>query len=121
MHSLYSHKRNTEFTLILVIFELVSLMGLLYSILAVLGLHGSSPLPSWQRLSYTVWFAVSAICVYGILLWKRWGVYGLGIATLCFMGVDIVVGSTTWGDASLRAFFGLLLLIYVPTHWLKFD
>jgi hypothetical protein len=120
MHSLNSRKRNTEFTFILAIFELVSMMGLLYYVLALLGKQGP-PVPSWQMLIYAAWFGVSVICLYGMLIWKKWGVYGLGIATLCVIGVDVVAGSTTLGDTSLRALFSLLLLIYVPTHWLNFD
>jgi hypothetical protein len=119
MQSVNNRKRSTELTAILAIFEVVSLLGLVYCLLA--GLQNVQFMPAWRLLFYGGWFAVSAVCVYAMLHWKKWGAYGLAAATLVVTMVDIAQGYATWGGASLGLIIAVLVAAYLRPHWMHFE
>jgi hypothetical protein len=121
MQSVNNRKRSTELTAILAIFEAVSLLGLVYCLLALTGLQSAQATPSWRWVFYGGWFAVSAVCVYTMLHWKKWGAYGLAAATLIVTLVDIVQGSATWGGASLGLLIAFVVAVYLRPHWMDFE
>jgi hypothetical protein len=121
MQSTNNRERSTELTAILAIFEIVSVLGLVYCLLVLAGLQNAQPQPAWRLVFYGGWFAVSAVCVYAMLRWKRWGAYGLAAATLVVTVVDIVKGLATWGGASLGLIIAALIAVYLRPHWIDFE
>lgn len=112
MQPVNHQKRNTEFTAILAIFEIVSLLGLAYTALILLGVQISSTIPYWRMLVYGVWFAISVVSTYGMIIGKKWGAYVLGIATLIVTAVDIFAQAPLEG-AMLGICVALLLAAYL--------
>jgi len=121
MQSVNDRKRSTELTAILGIFEVVSLLGLVYCALVLAGVQNAQPMPAWRLMIYGAWFGVSAVSVYAMLHWKRWGAYGLAVATLVVTVVDIVKGFATWGGASLGLIVAVLVAAYLRPHWVDFE
>ena len=121
MRSLNNRQRSTELTAILAIFEVVSLLGLIYCLLVLVGIQSAQPMPAWRLAFYGGWFAVSAVCVYAMLHWKKWGAYGLAAATSIVTVLDIVKGSATWGGASLGLLIAVLIAAYLRPHWMDFE
>jgi hypothetical protein len=119
MQSVSNRKRSTELTAILAIFEVVSLLGLVYCLLVAV--QNLQPMPIWRLAFYGGWFAVSAVCVYAMLRWKKWGAYGLAVATLIVTVVDIARGFATWGGASLGLLIAVLIAAYLRPHWMDFE
>jgi hypothetical protein len=119
MQSVNNRKRSTELTAILAIFEVVSLLGLVYCLLVAI--QNLQPMPAWRLAFYGGWFAVSAVCVYAMLRWRKWGAYSLAAATLIVTVVDIVQGFATWGGASLGLIITVLVAAYLRPHWMDFE
>jgi hypothetical protein len=119
MQSVNNRKRSTELTAILAIFEGVSLLGLVYCVLVAA--QNTQPMPAWRLAFYGAWFAVSAVCVYAMIHWKKWGAYGLALATVVVTVVDIVQGFATWGGASLGLLIAVLVAAYLRPHWMDFE
>lgn len=121
MSKLDDRNFNTELKAILAAFEVVSLLGLMYCLLALAGLQSTPFIAAWKLAFYGGWFALSAICVYAMLHWKKWGAYGLATATLAVTLVDIWQGSATWGGACLGLLIAVLVAAYLRPHWGRFD
>jgi hypothetical protein len=121
MQTVNGRKRSAELTAILMIFEGVSLLGLVYCLLALTGVQSVQSMLPWRLALYAAWFAVSAVGVYAMLHWKRWGAYVLAIATFVITFMDIAQGYATWGGASLGLVVTALLVVYLYPHWMHFD
>jgi hypothetical protein len=121
MQSINGRKRSTELTAILTLFEGISLLGLGYCLLMLAGVQNITAILPWRLVLYASWFAISAVGVYAMLHWKRWGAYMLAIATLAITFVDISQGYATWGGASMGLVIAVLLVIYLYPHWMHFD
>jgi hypothetical protein len=88
-------KRNAAFSVALGISEAASLLGLAYCVLALIGLH-CPPERECALVSYGVYFATVAVCIYGLFKGRRWGVYGLGAATFSIAAINLAQGAATW-------------------------
>jgi hypothetical protein len=84
-------QQSSELTTMLLIVSIISLLELLYCIIALLNIQSASSIPTWRMLVYSAWFAISITCTFSMIRGKRWGVYLLAIATLLVTVVDIAV------------------------------
>jgi hypothetical protein len=116
MQSIDKHHQNTELTSILTVFEVVSMLGLIYCLLVLAGLQIAQHMPVYQLLLYGGWFALSAVCVFAMLRQRKWGAYGLAIATLIVTVVDIRQGTATFGGACLGLVIAILIVDYLTTR-----
>lgn len=108
----HNQKQSSELTTILFIISIISLLGLLYCIIVLLGIQSNESIPTWRLLVYGVWFAISTICTYFMLRDKRLGAYLLALATLFVTVVDIAVHAPAEGLV-LGIFVALLLATYL--------
>jgi hypothetical protein len=112
-------KRSRGLSIILVFFELVYALGTIYLLLSWFGIQFYDP-NIWQHNSlpfYALVFLVSAISIFGIWKWKKWGVYGLtgswvitGILNLVFVSPTPAPYSYTFVAVLLVITLFLLLL-----------
>ncbi len=98
-------KRSLGLSIMLGLLAVLSLAGVTYVVLALLGWEGCT----WQDCTlvfYGTYFITSAICTVALLRWKRWGAYGLGTATFTVAVADLVNGV-----AALQDFLAVIVLM----------
>jgi hypothetical protein len=117
----FERKRSPELSALLGMLEIVSILGLLYCLVMLADLLNAAPVSTECLLVCMAWFAVSAISVYGILHWKKWGIYALGVATTVLTIINLVQRSATWGGASLGLLIGFIFAVYLRPIWRYFD
>lgn len=108
-----NRRRGPALSLTLGLLEVISLSGLAYCALTLLGLQSCS-LQQCVLVLYGAYFATSAICIVGIFRWKRWGVYGPGAATFSVAVINVIQGT-----AMLREFIVGMVLIAVAAALLR--
>jgi len=115
MRSIEKHNPNSELTSVLVVFEVISILGLVYCLLILAGLQSSLTIPVYQLLLYCGWFAFSTICGFAMMHSRKWGAYGIAIATLIVTIVEIRQGAATFGGACLGLVIAVLIADYLIT------
>lgn len=96
--------------------EAFSLIGLLFSILAIAESGGD--------LIYIVsasWFAVALVSFQSILNFYKIGLYTLIIATVIVTVFDLTIGTATFGGASLAILLGIILYSVIKPVWTQFE
>jgi hypothetical protein len=72
-------------------------------------------------LFYSACFGISAACVYGVLDWKRWGVYGLGMVAIVLSAVNILQGSASYQGAVVGMLMIITFIASLRPAWHHFD
>ena len=117
----FERKRSPELSALLGMLEIISVLGALYCLVILADLQSAASVSTGCLLTCMAWFAVSAISVYGILHWKKWGIYALGVATTVLTIINLVQRSATWGGASLGLLIGFIFAAYLRPIWRSFD
>lgn len=113
-------QRGCTFLVFLWLIQVFFLLGAVLGVMALLGLQEVPPMPRWQLIFYTIYFAVGAVCAYAIYEWKRWGVYGLAAASMVVVIVNILRGTATLEGALFGLLFALALAFYIRASWRRF-
>jgi hypothetical protein len=114
-------KRNVVLAALLGTLELISLLGFIGCLLALIDLQCIPSIPEGMLLFYGVCFGVCAICVYGMLDWKRWGVYGLGLLAIMLSMVNVLQGTATFQSAVVGVLLAVTFLASLRPAWPHFD
>lgn len=99
----------------------ISLLGFVGCILALVDLQSIPSMTQQELLFYGVWFGLSAICIYGMLDWKRWGIYGLGVIMVIVSGINILRGTATFRDAVAGVLLTVAFVAVLRPAWHHFD
>lgn len=114
-------KRAPEFSALLSLMEVVSVLGVIYILLVLARQQSIIPIQREILVLYGVWFLVSGVSVYGILKWKKWGVYALAASTAVVTVVDVLRGTASLGGASLGLVVVVVLAVYLRPIWEDFE
>jgi hypothetical protein len=113
-------RRGCVFLVLLWLMQVFFTLGAVLGVLALLGVQEVPPMPRWELIFYTAYFAVGAICSYAIYAWKRWGVYGLAAASAIVVTVNILRGTATPEGALLGLLFAAALAFFLRASWRRF-
>ncbi len=114
-------KRNVVLAALLGTLELISLLGFIGCLLALADLQSMPSIPQGMLLFYGACFGVCAICVYGMLDWKRWGVYGFGLLIVALSMINVLQGTATFQSAVVGVVLAVAFLASLRPAWPHFD
>ena len=113
-------------SIILMFFELVYALGIIYFLLSWFGVQFYDP-NIWQHNSlpfYALVFLISAVSIFGVWKWKKWGVYCLagswvltGILNLVFVSPTPTPYSYTF--LAILLVITLFLLLLPAWHYME--
>lgn len=113
-------KRGCLFLVLLWLMQVFFTLGAVLGVMALLGLQEMPPMPRWELVFYTIYFAVGAVCAYAIYAWKRWGVYGLAVASATLVAFNILRGRASLEGALFGLLFAVVLAVYIRASWRRF-
>lgn len=113
-------KRGCGFLALLWLMQVFFTLGAVLGALVLLGVQEGPPMPRWELIFYTAYFAVAAICAYAIYEWKRWGVYGLALASMVVVTVNIFRGTATLAGALFGLLLAAAMAFYIRASWRRF-
>jgi hypothetical protein len=114
-------RRNFMLAALLGTLEVISLLGFVGCLLALTDLQAIPSMTQGTLFLYAVCFGLSAICVYGILDWKRWGVYGLGLLAVALAVVNVLQGAANFQSAVVAAVLVVTFVASLRPSWPHFD
>jgi len=114
-------KRNFVLAALLGASGVISLLGFVGCFLALADLQSIPAMSQEALLFYGVCFGTSAVCVYGMLDWKRWGVYGLAAVTVVLSAANVFQGSATFQGAVVGLLLIVTFIASLRPAWRHFD
>lgn len=104
-------QRNPDLLAAINVLAVVSMLGFLYCINALL--YDFTNFSRESLLIYSVWFLVSIVSLYLMKHQDGWGAYVISVATILVGLYEILHGTASVGGAILAAWVLLLALFYL--------